>query len=357
MAIDLSALPQAIRHKALELSASIEFARCIEKGGNGHVLIGTNRILDRPVVVKFYYWGGGDHAEPAHLAALESDYILKVFDAAAIDDEDAYFIAPFCERGDLDDALEARKFGPLQAIDIILQVASGVSYLHGSGYLHRDLKPSNIFCAADNRYLIGDFGSVVAQNDDGYAQTLTKHSLLYRPPEELALRRSFRQGDIYQLGMVLFQLLGGTLHYHERAWLTAKQQKKYDEKMGFEQQSYAAEVIEGKIAKGKLLDFHSLPPWVPASLITAIRKSCALDYTKRHSTAADFCASLNNLRSRMPDWRVDQDVILRRPKKQIRIVEGRKGLVIEKRVKGDWRAERQLRPADWKEAVNIAEAL
>lgn len=59
----------------------------------------------------------------------------------------------------------------------------------------------------------------------------------------------------------------------------------------------------------------------------------------------------------MPDWRVDQDVILRRPKKQIRIVEGRKGLVIEKRVKGDWRAERQLRPADWKEAVNIAEAL
>lgn len=357
MAIDLSGLPQAIQHKAVELSASIEFARCIEKGGNGHVLIGTNRILDRPVVVKFYYWGGGDHAEPAHLAALESDYILKVFDAAAIDDEDAYFIAPFCERGDLDDALEARKFGPLQAIDIILQVASGVSYLHGSGYLHRDLKPSNIFCAADNRYLIGDFGSVVVQNDEGYAQTLTKHSLLYRPPEELALRRSFRQGDIYQLGMVLFQLLGGKLHYDERAWLTPKQQKKYDGKMGFEQQFYATEIIESKISKGKLIDFSSLPAWTPTSLIKIIRKCCALDYTKRHSTAADFCADLNNLRSKMPDWRIGPDVILHRPKKQVRILDGPKGLLIEKRVRGDWRAERQLKPSDWNEAVGMAETL
>jgi serine/threonine protein kinase len=357
MAVDLSVLPEAIQAKALELSGSIEFNKSITKGANGHVLIGTNKILDRAVVVKFYYWGGGDHAEPALLAALNSDHVLKVFDAAAINEEDAYFMTPFCEGGDLDDELENSKFGPLQAIDVILQIASGLSYLHGSGYLHRDLKPSNIFCASDNKYLIGDFGSVVVQNAEGYAQTLTRHSLLYRPPEELALKRSFRQGDIYQLGMVLFQLLGGYLPYDERVWLTSKQQKLYDAKAGFEQQLYATSAIEDRISKGKVLDFSSLPPWVPKSLMTVIRRACAVDYKKRYAATADFCSILNNLRSKAPDWRIGGDVVLHRPKKQIRVVSAVKGLLIEKRINGGWRTERQLKPIDWSEAIQMAEGL
>lgn len=357
MAVDLSVLPEAIREKALELSGSIEFSKSITKGANGHVLIGTNKILDRSVVVKFYYWGGGDHAEPALLAALDSDHVLKVFDAAAINGDDAYFMTPFCEGGDLDDKLEKSKLGPLEAIDVILQIASGLSDLHGSGYLHRDLKPSNIFCASDNKYLIGDFGSVVVQNAEGYAQTLTRHSLLYRPPEELALKRSFRQGDIYQLGMVLFQLLGGYLPYEERLWLTSKQQKEYDAKTGFEQQLYAASLIEDRISKGKMLDFGSLPPWVPKSLVAVIRKASAVDYTRRYAVTADFCSSLNNLRSNAPDWRIGEHAVLHRPKKQIRVIVTSKGLAIEKRVNGDWRTERQLKPADWTEAIEMAEDL
>ena len=208
MALDFSNLPEPIRQKAEELSKDIQFTSLNEKGANGHVLIGYNKLLKRKVVVKFYYWGTGDHAEPAVLAELESDHILKVHHAESINEDDAFFMTPYCTSGDLDDALERRKFGTVEAIDILSQIVAGASFLHGSGYLHRDLKPSNIFCLDDDRFVIGDFGSVVVQNEDGYAKTLTRHSLLYRPPEELEEKRSYREGDLYQIGMVFLSAIG-----------------------------------------------------------------------------------------------------------------------------------------------------
>jgi len=124
-------------------------------------------------------------------------------------------MTPFCAAGDLDEVMTGRKFGPVEAVDVLCQLAGGASFLHGSGYLHRDLKPSNVFAVEADRYVIGDFGSVVPLNAQGYAQSLTQHSLLYRPPEVVTTRRSYRESDIYQLGVILFQLLGGQLPYEE----------------------------------------------------------------------------------------------------------------------------------------------
>jgi ribosomal protein L1 len=91
--------------------------------------------------------------------------------------------------------------------------------------------------------------------------------------------------------------------------------------------------------------------------MTVIRRACAVDYTKRYAATADFCSILNNFRSKAPDWRIGEDVVLHRPKKQIRVVSAAKGLLVEKRVNGDWRTERQLKPVDWAEAIQMAEGL
>lgn len=50
--MDISHLPEKIRAVVEELSKKIEFEAINPKGGNGYVLIGTNRIIERKVVVK-----------------------------------------------------------------------------------------------------------------------------------------------------------------------------------------------------------------------------------------------------------------------------------------------------------------
>lgn len=359
MPVDLSGLPKNIRTKAEQLAQNIEFERLIEKGGNGYVLVGNNRVLDRRVAVKFYYWGNGDHAEPALLARLECENVLKVHHAESIDVEDAFFMTPFCELGDLDDAMFTHKFGPVEAVDVITQVAAGVSYLHGERYLHRDLKPSNVFCVDGGRFVIGDFGSVVVQNDQGFAQTVTRHSLLYRPPEELAESRSYEQGDVYQLGLTLFQLLGGKLPYDEVAWLTEKERTIYNALDDTERQLFAKGIIEKKIANGKIAEFSTLPCWVPKNLVSFVRRCCQIDRHSRFESAAALIAKLNNIRGRLPDWKIEEHPILHRHLKLYRVVKVRECYVIEKKVDGAtaWRAERRLKPSSLEDAIHMVEGL
>ncbi|MEL3890454.1 protein kinase [Ferrovibrio sp. MS7] len=357
MSLDLSFLPESIRPKAEELSKDIDFFATNSKGSNGYVLFGFNKILKRRVVVKFYYWGGGDHAEPALLASFNSQHILTIDHAESINEDDAFFMTPYCALGDLDDALNNRKFGPVEAIDVISQIAAGTSFLHGSGHLHRDLKPSNIFCVSENRFVIGDFGSVVAHNNEGYAKTLTKHSLLYRPPEEIQESRFYREGDIYQLGFIFYQTLGGSLPYDERDWLKDKQREKYDGLARLDRQAYATSIIEEKIGKGKMLKVSSLPPWTPASLIKIIRKCCAKARTDRYSSVADLTAVLNNIRSRIPDWRICEFPVLHRAKKKYRVIPYKGNFAIEKCVGTKWRREHSYSVSIIDEAIRIAETL
>jgi len=356
MAVDLATLPENIPAAALKLAERIDFESAILKGGNGVVLTGRNRILNRKVVAKFYYWGDGAHMEPRLLETLASPHVLKVDDAAAIDEDYAYFIAPFCEDGDLDDVLAGDPIGLKSAIDKIIDVATGANAIHAAGYIHRDLKPSNIFCTDKGRLVIGDFGSVVAKGMDGYAQTATKHSLLYRTPEEILTGKAYPQGDVYQIGIVLYQMLGGRLHYNERDWLTSKEAMVYDGLSFPENQFYATRIIEQKIIKGKLLDYSSLPAWCPPELAAIIKKCCKVSLTARIDNSSTLIAKLHNIRSTLPDWRFEPEPVLYKSNCKIRLVQNGEKFTLEKMGKtgSAWRKDRKIKPCSAAEAVAAA---
>lgn len=245
--VDLINPPVDFKEAVIALEEKYIFERDITKGANGYVLVGVNRVTEQKVIVKFYYWASGTYAEPKTLAGLDHENVLQVLDAAPVNDQYAYFVTPYCEVGDLDDLLKLRRLGPTEAVHIVSRICSGVSYFHGEKLIHRDLKLSNILLRADGRPVIGDFGSVRHQNDSGYATSPTKHSLIYRPPEDFSANDFFVQGDVYQLGLVLFQLLGGRFPYEERQWLSVTQAAKYDQLCGFDAQMFAADVIQQKI--------------------------------------------------------------------------------------------------------------
>jgi serine/threonine protein kinase len=340
---EIAALPANLQPTAARLGESIAFSDSVEKGGNGHVLIGHHRLLDRMVVVKFYYWGDGVHIEPAILARLESANVLKVDHAEAIDESDAFFITRYCSAGDLDDELATRAFGPVEAIDALLQFGAGVSYLHGEGYVHRDLKPSNLFVTDDGRRVIGDFGSVVQMGKEDCANSLSKHSIIYRPPEDFLGNRFYRQGDIYQLGLVLYQLLGGALPYEIENWLTP-QQIAHGVTLGdFDRQTFYNSAIEARIRKGKVLTLDSLQDYVPDVLKRVIRKACHLDKDCRYPTTADFLATLNNIRRNVFDWRVEDGILtLRDCNRAYRVVHHGGRFNVEKQVAAGWRRQHEL---------------
>jgi hypothetical protein len=108
------------------------------------------------------------------------------------------------------------KEGPLpvgQAVDLILQVLSGLEAAHAVGILHRDVKPSNCFLEANGRVKVGDFGLSISTLVRAEAVVTTTGSVLGTPafsaPEQLRGEVLDARSDLYAVGATLYFLLTG----------------------------------------------------------------------------------------------------------------------------------------------------
>lgn len=88
------------------------------------------------------------------------------------------------------------------------RLASALGHAHQRGVIHRDIKPDNlIFDAATGQLKIADFG-VARAEDSGATQTgMVLGTPAYMAPEQLAGAPASPAGDLYSLGVVLFELL------------------------------------------------------------------------------------------------------------------------------------------------------
>jgi Protein kinase domain len=99
-----------------------------------------------------------------------------------------------------------------KAVAMVLGIARGLAYAHDRGVVHRDIKPENILLSADGTPKITDWGLGKAIGDPRQSSVIG-FSPAYAAPEQLAPHAFGRPGqatDIYQLGMLLVELLTGT---------------------------------------------------------------------------------------------------------------------------------------------------
>ncbi len=150
--------------------------------------------------------------------------VVRVYDLVASDKDDLFIVMEFLEGKDLSEAIEAAaKAKRTLPIWFALQIAKEVlRALHHVttvavdrngrtlGLIHRDISPHNIFVCFDGQVKLFDFG--VAKVKDSNVQTqigITKGKLGYMSPEQLMGSALDFRSDLYNVGILLFEMISG----------------------------------------------------------------------------------------------------------------------------------------------------
>jgi tetratricopeptide (TPR) repeat protein len=143
------------------------------------------------------------------LAGLEHPHIARLIDGGSTSEGLPYFVTEYCEGETLDRYLERANPGLRAACELFLKICSAVEYAHQNLIVHRDLKPANVLVdAAGNPKLI-DFGiAKLLDLETGQTQTaIGPGTPSYTAPEQILGRPVTTRTDIYQLGLLLFEML------------------------------------------------------------------------------------------------------------------------------------------------------
>jgi WD40 repeat protein len=167
--------------------------------------------------------------------------------------------------------------GPARYTEIAVmgvQVARALQYAHSRGVLHRDIKPSNLLIDHKGTVWVTDFGlaKFIQEGADASRTGEMIGSLRYLPPEALDGRWDER-GDIYSLGLTLYELL--TL----RPAFAATDR---------------SELI-GQILRGEPVRPRRVDPAVPRDLETVVLKAMAREPSDRYPSAGALADDLRRL--------------------------------------------------------------
>jgi serine/threonine protein kinase len=154
------------------------------------------------------------------IAQLEHVNIMPIHEYGEQDNV-AYLVMPYLTGGSLKDLLTRKGALPLtETVNYIEQAASALDYAHAHHVIHRDLKPGNFLLHADGRLVLSDFGiaRIMQESSETVGSTLTATGVFIGTPEymapEMVLGETIDQrADIYELGIVLFQMLSGTVPF------------------------------------------------------------------------------------------------------------------------------------------------
>jgi len=154
--------------------------------------------------------------EGSVLARLTHSGIARLLDAGVSAGGQPYLVLEYVDGKRIDVFADERGLVVEERVRLFLQVLSAVSHAHGNLIVHRDLKPSNILVTADGTAKLLDFGLAKllesgTTSDDAPETRSAQRAMTpeYAAPEQVRCEPVTTRTDVYQLGVVLYELLAG----------------------------------------------------------------------------------------------------------------------------------------------------
>jgi eukaryotic-like serine/threonine-protein kinase len=169
----------------------------------------------REVIARF-------ESERQALALMDHPAIAKVFDGGSTPEGRPYFAMEYVPGIPITDYCDKHKLGIEERLELFIHVCEGVQHAHQKAVIHRDLKPSNILITevdGNPTPKIIDFGIAKATSQRFTEETmLTRVGAIIGTPEYMSPEQADSAGedidtrtDVYSLGVVLYELLVGSL--------------------------------------------------------------------------------------------------------------------------------------------------
>ncbi len=216
------------------------------------------------------------HAEREILSSLVHPNIARILDGGSTGDGRPYLVMELVDGQPLADFVESGELDLGRRLDLFLEVAEAVRFAHGRLVIHRDIKPANVLVDSEGHAKLLDFGIAKILAPDGGATALTRHAPMtpaYASPEQTRGERMTTASDVFQLGILLFELATGS---------------RVDE-----------DDANRRVALGSALD---------ADLETIIDKAMREEPDERYASAEAFIADIRRYRegrpiaARPPSW-------------------------------------------------------
>jgi tRNA A-37 threonylcarbamoyl transferase component Bud32 len=144
---------------------------------------------------------------------LEHPHIAQIFDAG-IGEDSGYIVMEYVPGGTMERFCAQDSLLPVeQTLEIAFKCARALAFAHTQGVTHRDIKPGNIlYATGPTDVRISDFGLAINLGSET-TQVTGVGSPAYMSPEQIRDEVVDHRTDLYSLGVVMYQMLSGTLPY------------------------------------------------------------------------------------------------------------------------------------------------
>jgi serine/threonine protein kinase/Tfp pilus assembly protein PilF len=262
-------------------------------GGMGEVYLAEDTQLGRKIALKTL---------PAHFtiddervrrfqlearaaSALNHPNIITIYEIGQIDSH-PFIVTEFIEGETLRQHMAKRQMTISEALDVAMQLASALATAHQAGIVHRDIKPENIMVRADGIAKVLDFGLVKLTERPNVssgarlfetAQGMVMGTANYMSPEQARGLPVDARTDIWSLGIVLFEMVGGRVPFE-----------------GATSSDVIASILE---REPSTLARYS--PEAPTELEWIVKKALRKDREERYQTCKELLSDLKSLKRRL----------------------------------------------------------
>ncbi len=259
----------------------------IGSGGMADVFLADDQLLAREVAVKVLHpQYASDPAfiqrfrqEAQAAAALNHTNIVNIHDWGN-EAETYYIVMEYVEGRDLKQILTTDgRFMPERAAEIGAEILSALQFAHRQHMIHRDIKPHNIIITPMGQVKVMDFGIARIGEGNGMTQTGTvMGTAQYISPEQAQGMPVDGRSDIYSLGVVLYELLTGSVPFEDENPIT----------------------VAYKQVKEDPAPLTRIDPSLPPALEAIVAKSLAKNPDNRYQSAQEMKADLLRFLEGMP---------------------------------------------------------